>query len=115
MTKPAVLNLDRTRGDTFPHQISIKDTAGVAVNITGFTFLQTVDPSEEPTVAGDNLFQLTGVIDDGPNGLVSFAPDVTEANQTPAEYYHDIQMIDAGSAIRTIAKGKYTFLQDITK
>jgi hypothetical protein len=96
-------------------QFSIKDSAGAAVNISGFSFLLTVDPDANPTTDTNNLFELTGTIDDAPNGLVSFAPSAVEADQTPETYFYDIQMTDAGSAIRTIAKGKYVVTQDITK
>lgn len=115
MSKPEALDLFRTRGDTYPTQLIVKDENGVIIDITGFAFILTVDPSEEPIDALANLFALTGTIVDGPAGAVSFAPSVGEANQTPSEYYYDVQMTDLGGAIRTITKGRYTFLQDITK
>ena len=115
MTKPATIHLERMRGDTFPMQFSLNQSDGSALPITGFTFLLTVDPSEGPDNADSNLFQLTGTIVDGPGGVVSFAPSAIESNQLPGEYYYDIQMIDASLAVRTVAKGKFTFLQDITK
>ena len=113
--KPTDLPLCRTRGDTFPHTFALKDSAGSAIDITGFTFLMTVDPSEEPTDATGNLFQLTGVITNAAGGLFQFAPTTVQANQTPNEYYYDVQMVDGSGALRTILKSTYTFTQDITK
>jgi hypothetical protein len=115
MATPTELNLTRNRGDTYPHLITVKDSAGVAVNIAGFAFKLTVDPSPDPADALENLFQITGVIEDAPNGQVSFTPTGVEADQDPDTYFYDIEMTDAGSAIRTIAKGSYTISQDITK
>jgi len=117
MANPTVTEIDycRHRGDTFSIQIAIKDSVAAAIDVTGFSFLLTVDPSATPTAAGTNIYQLIGVLDDAVNGLVSFAPDATDALSAPGNYFYDIQQTDAASKIRTIAKGKWTILQDITK
>jgi hypothetical protein len=103
-----------TRGDTVPWTFTIKSN-GVVVDITGYTFLLTVDPSEEPTTSANNLFQLSGTIVNGPAGLVRFAMTTGQANQTPGVYYYDLQMTDGSGAIRTIAEGEFEFEQDVTK
>ncbi len=104
------------RGDTEPWTFTIVNkTTAVAIDITGFSFLLTVDPSDEPVDAVNNLFQLTGTVTDGPGGVVQFAMSAANADQTPQEYFFDLQQTDAGGAIRTIAKGVYEFQQDITK
>lgn len=117
MANPTITEVDycRSRGDTFAIQIQIQDSAGAAINITGFSFLLTVDPSDEPADALANIYQLTGVIDDAPNGLVSFAPSAPNALAAPGDYFHDIQQTDAGGLLRTIAKGAWQIIQDITK
>jgi hypothetical protein len=115
MATPTELNLTRTRGDTYPHLITVKDSTGTAINVTGYQFKLTVDPSPDPEDASNNLFQIDGVVEDGPAGQVSFTPTALQADQTPETYYHDIQMTDLTPAIRTIAKGTYVFSQDITK
>ena len=115
LAEPVTIELCRRRGDTFVDKFIVKDAAGVVVNITGFSFLLTVDPSPTPTTSGNNLFQLTGVITDAVNGAVEFGPSAGQANQTPSTYFYDIQQIDAGGALRTIAIGTYIFEQDVTK
>lgn len=114
MTIPTTINITRTRGDTFPFVMTITDSAGAAIDITGFSFLLTVDPSDEPADATGNVFQLVGAVIDAVNGKVQFTPSVADADNV-GEFFHDTQQIDAASAVRTIAKGKYTLLQDITK
>ena len=109
------IDITRKRGDTHVMAFTLQDSAGAAIDISGFSFLMTVDPAEEPPDANNNLFQLTGVLDDAPNGRFSFAPSALEADQAPGEYFYDIQMIDAGAAIRSIVEGKFIFEQDITK
>lgn len=112
---PEEIDICISRGDTVPFTFSIKDSTGAAVNITGFSFLLTVDPTEDPTTSAGNLFQLTGTITNGPGGVVQFGMTTGQANQTPAVYFFDLQMTDTAAKIRTVAKGKFEFHQDITK
>lgn len=111
---PAVLDLCRVRGDTFPFSVTITQV-GAPVDITGYTIVMTVDPSDAPADASGNLFTNTAVITDGPNGVATFTLSTPDADQTPNDYFHDMQLTDGSGAIRTFAKGKYQVLQDITK
>jgi hypothetical protein len=108
-------DIERPRGDTYADVVLIKSKkTGLPINITGYSFLLTVDPNKAPTDASTKLFQLTGTIIDAPNGQVSFAPDVTQADHV-GSYYYDVQMVDSAGKKRTILSGKYKFTQDITK
>lgn len=111
---PAAVDLCFTRGDTVLWTFQVK-SSGVAVNITGFSFRLTVDPNEDPTDALANLFVLTGTITDAPNGIVQFGMSTLQANQTPSDYFFDLEMTDGSGKIRTIAKGKFMIHQDISK
>jgi len=113
--KPSDIPICRKRGDTYPITFTIKDSAGGVVNISGFSYLLTVDPEEEPTTSANNLFQLTGVIPLGTDGKVTFTMTSMQADQVPAEYFYDIQQTDGASALRTVVKSSWTFEQDITK
>lgn len=114
--RPVTINISRTRGDTFPFVVTITDAAGDAINISGYSFLLSVDLVADPGDDSGQLFQLTGtLLDGGVNGQVEFEPSALQADQNPETYYHDIQMTDGSSKIRTIAKGTYVIDQDITK
>lgn len=109
------VDLTRRRGDTFADAFVVtSETTGAVIDITGYSFLLTVDPSRAPTDSLNNIFQLTGTITDAVNGLVEFAPNATQADQ-PESYFYDVQMTDTAGKIRTIAEGRYNFVQDITK
>lgn len=112
---PVDIDLCISRGDTTPWTFTVQDSAGAAVNITGFTYVLTVDPSDEPTDAVNNLFALTGTITDGPNGIVEFELSAVQADQTPSVYFFDLQQTDGSGKLRTIAKGEFEFKQDISK
>ena len=111
---PVEIDLCISRGDTTPWTFTIKSN-GAPVPITGFSYLLTVDPSDEPADAVNNLFSLTGTITDGPNGVVEFELSAVQADQTPDVYFFDLQQTDGASKLRTIAKGEFEFKQDITK
>ena len=105
----------RYRGDTYPWTFTIKESDGAVINITGFGFRLTVDPDEDPADAANNLFELTGIVTDGPNGIVQFGMDATEADQVPDSYFYDLEWVDTDSKIRTIAKSIFEFKQDVSK
>lgn len=112
---PEDIPISRVRGDTFPMTFQLKDSAGSPIDITSFTFVLTVDPNEDPPDAGANLFALIGTITDAPNGKFQFPISAGEANQTPGDYYYDVEMVDGASAKRTIIKSTFVFTQDISK
>ena len=112
---PQQLDLCRSRGDTFPMQFTVKREDGTVVDVTGIDFLMTVDPDPDPIVSGNNLFQLVGVVTNGPAGIVRFTPSNAQMDQDPDTYFYDIQMTDTGGTIRTVSAGKFKIVQDITK
>lgn len=108
-------DITRRRGDTYGNEFQIiSETTGQPLDITGFSFLLTVDPEPDPLNSDNNVFQITGTITGAATGLVEFAPNATQADNLGA-YYYDIQMTDDSGRIRTIQTGKYLLVQDITK
>lgn len=104
----------RYRGDTAADQFTIK-RSGVVVDLTGCTLKLTVNSEKDPVDDTNQLFSVDGVVTSAVNGQVEFAPDGTQADQNPGDYYYDIQLTDADGAILTADKGRYRFKQDITK
>lgn len=111
-----IIDLKRVRGDDHPFAFQLFQEDGTTVEpVTGFTFLMTADPGDEPVDNANNFWQLTGIIVDGPNGKYHFLP--TEANMDlPIDtHFYDVQMVDGGSFKRTVIRGKLIIEQDITK
>lgn len=107
----------RRRGDTYPLDFLITTGEGedeIPLDITGCTFLLTVDPNKAPTDDSSNICQIVGTVIDGPNGEVRFEPSDTDFD-TIGKYYYDIQMTDVAGKIRTPLLARLTILQDITK
>lgn len=114
--KPQETELCRSRGDTEPMVFTIKDGDGNVIDVSGWSFLFTVDPAPDPTTTANNLFQLTGsFVTDGTDGQVQFEPSAVEMDQTPDTYFYDLQRTDGAGKIRTLMKGSFIVLPDITK
>lgn len=110
------LEVERKRGDTAPDRLIVLDPAtGLAMNITGFSYKLTVNSEKKPTTITNQKASLTGTLVDVLNGIVEFPWTALEADIPPGKYYYDIQQTDSSGRIKTIAKNKYTFWQDITK
>jgi hypothetical protein len=109
--------ITRYRGDTQPIDVVVTELvlgAEVPLNVTGATFLLTVDPSKTPADASNNLFQLVGTITDAAFGAVSFYPTATDVDAV-GKFFYDVQMTDGSGRKRTIVKDSFKLLQDITK
>lgn len=103
------------RGDSYPLELIIKEKDGDPIDITGYSFILTVDTKEKPEDVSTKLFDVVGVLDGDPTtGKVSFTPSSSDTG-TIGKYFFDIQMTDADGNIRTITKNKWTIYQDITK
>jgi hypothetical protein len=113
---PAEVDVEVTRRDSTPFSFTLQDEDGVAINITGYTsFTLTVDPSDEPSDALSNLFQLTAAFTSPASGTIVFSPSIANHTQDPGDYFFDVEQIDGSANVRTIIKGKYTILADITQ
>jgi len=102
-------DLTRHRGDTFANVFEIKDPAGNAQDITGYSFVMEVDERAEPTGASQR-FSINGVITDAPNGLVSFEPTALQADQPADALYYRIVVTDPSSRVRTYGPAPYKFI-----
>ncbi len=113
----------RKRGDTAPDQITVLDPETsplVPLDVTGFGFVMTVNTERDPDpvgppIIGTELVSIAGTITDGPNGVVQFPWSPGDADQTPEDYFYDIQQTDTTGRILTIAKESYIIQQDVTK
>ncbi len=108
-------DITRKRGDTYADEFVFKSkSTRVPINVTGYTFLLTVDPEKAPADNTNNLYQLTGTILDAAAGRVEFAPSALQADHV-GNYFYDVQMVDGAGRKRTVTGGKYKYQQDITK
>lgn len=109
---PITSDYTRRRGDTKPIKFTVKDEDGALVDMTGYSFVLTVDSTKEPADEVTKQFASTGSTPS--TGIVSF-PFATNDVDLLGTYYYDAQMTDPLGVVTTIAAGKIKFKQDITK
>ncbi len=115
------INLDRVqdisiyRGDTFPCTLTFTDSAGVAIDITGYSVYFTLKRSEEDLDTSAVLQKTITVHSNPTNGITTFTLSATETNGLRGSYFYDIQIKNTTSQIFTILKGQFTSNVDITR
>ncbi len=107
----------RERGDTYPLVFALTDGGSPAspIDITGWTFVFTLDPSDAPADASGNVWSLAGTIINAAGGIVEFAPSALEADVAPGTYFWDLEATIPAAGIRTVARGSLAIRQDISK
>lgn len=108
-------NITRKRGDTYADELTLTSSStGLPIDITGYSFLMTLDSRQSPDDETTQVYQVTGSILSGVNGRVEFAPTAMQTDRV-GDFYYDVQMVDGAGRKRTIVSGKYKYVQDITK
>lgn len=106
--------INRYRGDTKPWKFRITVDDEVA-NITGYTFVLTVDEKKNPPDETTKKFSMNGVLTDPEGGIVVFYPLEVQMDLTPGTYYYDIESTTVEGYIETLVLDKLVVIQDITK
>ena len=107
-------DITHTRGDSFVRNMFIKttDSSGVTtpVNLTGSQIKFTLKKNKEDVA---NVTQVIADIISAVNGNAKIS--ILELDEPLGTYYYDIQMVDAGGFIKTLLKGKFSIVYDITR
>lgn len=115
-TKETSFDLCWARGDDDPRVFTIKDSAGVVVDLTGQTFSMAVNTDKDPPDTATEIFSVAGVfVTDGSDGKVSFTPppNSLDAVTAPGTAFYDVNRLTP--SIKTLVKGKVLFLMDVDK
>ena len=112
LTMAAERNITIYKGDSYTHQINIKNSSNIAINITGRSYSSQIRKakSSESIVA---TFSTT--ITDASNGvlMMSLASGQTSGINTGI-YYYDLQETN-GSIITTLIGGKVTVTGEVSR
>jgi hypothetical protein len=109
---PATRNIEIYQGDTYAHQLTLKDSANAVINITSRTYSGQVRKRRTSDTASATF---SSEITDGANGVVVFTllPAVT-ANLRPGTYVYDFQETN-GSTVTTILTGSAVITGEVTR
>lgn len=100
---PGERNINIYAGDTYAHELRIRDSANAVVNISSRTYSGKVKVAR---ASDDVVATFTTSITNGANGVVLFSlSSATTSNITPGTYYYDFQEDNTG-VITTLLTGK---------
>lgn len=115
-----IANLAIIRADTYSFTVTFTDSAGDAINVTGYTISLTCRvkgqdlTNTSTTTDSDAIFTTNATLTDPTNGVVTFAITTTHTDRQPAVYAYDIQL-KTGSTITTAIYGELEIIGDVTR
>lgn len=104
------------RGDNDPKTFTIRDSSGVAVDISLWTMSMAVNTESDPPDTTTEIFNITGVfVTDGTDGKISFTPPAASLDsvEAPSTAYYDVNRVIPSK--KTIIKATVKFIMDIDK
>lgn len=108
------ITLQEYAGDSFARTVTVKDSDGNAVDLTGWTFYLTI--KEEKTDAdGDAVFQNSYTAATPSSGQVDITLDASDTDDLLGDYWYDIRYKDDTGFVDTILNGVFRFDQNITE
>lgn len=93
---PATYNIRPQRRADFPLAVTFKDSAGVAINLTGWTVVAQVWDKCRTSKIGDFTVTVTSAV----NGQVDLKLPHTVTAVLPAEAYYDVMLINPSGSLR---------------
>lgn len=109
---PAERDIEIYQGDTYAHQLTLKNNANAVINITSRTYSgQIRKRRSSTTITATFATEIT----DGANGVVVFTllPAIT-SNIAAGSYVYDFQEVN-GQTVTTILTGKATITGEVTR
>jgi len=103
------------RGDTTTYTVTLTDSAGDPIDITGYTFFMTVKKSKDDKDDDAIITEDVTSHSDPTNGVTVITLSSTDTNVAPGIYYYDIQYKDTSDNIKTVLYGVFEVLVDYTR
>jgi len=100
--------------DTVPIIINVTDSAGDAVDVTGYEFFFTAKTNKSDADASAVIKKDTDTPNDPTNGQAVITLSTTDTNVTAGKYFYDIQMKDGSGQITTLVYGDLIIRTGIT-
>jgi len=105
-------NIDIYKGDTYVHELRLKNSSNTAININSRTYTGQIRKKRNSEIV---LAQFTTQITDAANGVVIFSLTPVQTSTLSAGIYvYDFQEINA-SVVTTLVTGNVTVTGDVTR
>ncbi len=108
----ATRDIDIYKGDTYIHELRLKDSSNTVINISTRTYTGQIRKKRNSDIV---LANFTTSITDGANGVVSFSlTPVQTATLSAGLYVYDFQEVNQ-SVVTTLVTGNVTVTGDVTR
>lgn len=99
------------KGDTYVHEVRLKDGSGNAINIAGRSYSAVMKKS---AYSDDISATFTTAIANAANGIMTFSLTSGQSDALkPGTYYYDVQET-TGSVVLTLLRGKAIVTSEVT-
>ena len=107
----AVRNISIYRGDTYLHEITIRDSSNASIDISDRTYSAQV----RRTASSDVILTFTSTVTDAANGVLQISLTSSQTSSLDSGIYiYDLQETNS-SNILTLMRGNVTVTGDITR
>jgi len=104
------------RGDTYSRTINLKDSAGDAIDATGYTIYFTVRKHTASTSSSSDTDALIyKTVAGDASGIHTLTVSSTETNIEPGSYFYDIQIKKSDNTISSSSVSSFVVNGDITR
>ena len=112
---PTIDNICVVRGNSPIIPVEIRDpSTGQLIDITGYSFVLTVDTKKNPTDATNRVFQVSvPALSDGSSGVVQIPISAANTDQSPGDYFYEVVMTTTAPSIRSVLAGRFRVQQSI--
>lgn len=109
-------NLELYRGTTKTLTLTFKDSAGDAIDITGYTIYMTAKEVYDTDATDANaVINETASITDAVNGIATISLSVADTTKTARKYFYDIKYKNSGaSVVQVIGTGTLIIYPAVT-
>jgi hypothetical protein len=108
----ATRDIDIYKGDTYIHELRLKDSSNTAINISTRAYTGQIRKKRNSDIV---LLEFTTSITNGANGVVAFSlTPVQTATLSAGLYVYDFQEVNQ-SVVTTLVTGNVTVTGDVTR
>lgn len=104
------------RGDADPKAFTLKDSAGVPIDVSTWTFNMAVNTDRDPSDVTNEIFEVGHTfVTDGTDGQIQFTPPPgsLDAVAAPSKAFYDVNRLTPSK--KTLVKGIVEFVMDVDK
>ena len=114
-----MVDLEVYKGDSKDYVITVKNSAGTAINITDYTFYMSVKESATDTDANAKIAKTVTSHTTPASGITTISLSAAETNALSVsdktqKYVYDVRMKDTNGKVTTILNGSFIVKQPVT-